>query len=280
METLQPPRKQDEVKIFNNKQFGTIRTLNIENEPWFVGKDVAEILGYSNASKAVSVHVDTEDKQFIMLDIAHSQNGNAPIGQSKTAVINESGLYSLILSSKLPSAKEFKRWVTSDVLPSIRKTGGYVANEEQFVETYLPFADDNTKTLFKMTLDVVKQLNRRIEQQEEKITNDKPKVDFADKVTNADNCIDVGTLAKLAYEEHHLNIGRNRLYAWLREKRYIRSSGEPYQTYIDKGLFSVKEYTYKTYCGVKTGIKTLITGKGQVYLMNVLQKEWNSNAAT
>lgn len=233
---------------------------------------MAEVLGYSNTRDALSKHVESEDKNTVAI---HDGKGNP-----NQTIINESGLYSLILSSKLPTAKEFKRWVTADVLPTIRKTGGYVADEDRFVETYLPFADDNTKTLFKMTLDVVKQLNRRIEQQEEKITNDKPKVDFADKVTNADNCIDVGTLAKLAYEEHHLDIGRNRLYAWLREKRYIRSSGEPYQTYVGRGLFVVKEYTYKTSRGIKTGLKTLITGKGQLYLMNALRKEWNKNAAT
>lgn len=99
----------NELQIFNNPEFGSVRTLTIENEPWFVGKDVAEVLGYSNASKAVSAHVDQEDKLLKMLDIADSQNGKVPIGQSKTAIINESGLYSLILSSKMPKAKQFKR---------------------------------------------------------------------------------------------------------------------------------------------------------------------------
>lgn len=115
----------NDIQIFENSEFGTIRTITIDGEPWFVGKDVAEALGYSNASKAVINHVDDEDKQFIMFNIADSQNGNVPIGQSKTAFINESGLYALILSSKLPSAKKFKHWVTSEVLPAIRKTGYY-----------------------------------------------------------------------------------------------------------------------------------------------------------
>ena len=107
----------NELKVFENSEFGKVRTIDIESNIWFVGKDVAEILGYSNASKAVSTHVDNDDKQFLMVDIADSQNGNVPIGQSKTAFINESGLYSLILSSKLPTAKKFKRWVTNEVLP-------------------------------------------------------------------------------------------------------------------------------------------------------------------
>ncbi len=102
-----------------------IRATTINGEPWFVGKDIAEALGYSNASKAVATHVDDEDKTFVMVDIAGSQNGNVPLGQSKTAFINESGLYSLIFSSKLDSAKRFKHWVTSVVLPELRKTGTY-----------------------------------------------------------------------------------------------------------------------------------------------------------
>lgn len=113
---------------YNNSE---VRTVTVNNEPWFVGKDVADILGYSNSSKAVSTHVDNEDKQFLMIDIADSQNGNVPVGQSKTAIINESGLYSLILSSKLPTAKQFKRWVTSEVLPAIRKTGEYKVTKSQ-----------------------------------------------------------------------------------------------------------------------------------------------------
>lgn len=116
-----------DIQVFENVDFGKVRIIEMDGEPWFVGKDVAEILGYQNASKAVSTHVDNEDKAFIMVDIADSQNGNVPTGKTKTAIINESGLYSLILSSKLPKAKEFKHWVTSDVIPSIRKTGRYTA---------------------------------------------------------------------------------------------------------------------------------------------------------
>ena len=119
-----------DIQVFESVDFGKVRIIEMNGEPWFVGKDVAEILGYQNASKAVSTHVDNEDKAFIMVDIADSQNGNVPTGKTKTAIINESGLYSLILSSKLPKAKEFKHWVTSEVLPSIRKTGKYSARKE------------------------------------------------------------------------------------------------------------------------------------------------------
>jgi prophage antirepressor-like protein len=120
----------NEVITFTNPEFGRVRTIDIDEVTWFVGKDVANALGYSNSSKAVSTHVEPEDKQFVMLDIADSQNGNVPIGQSKTNIINESGLYSLILSSKLPSAKKFKRWITSEVLPAIRRTGAYRSDND------------------------------------------------------------------------------------------------------------------------------------------------------
>ena len=107
----------NELQVFNNDEFGSIRTVTIENEPWFVGKDVAEVLGYTNPSKALADHVDTEDKL--------NNETLLSLGQRGGWLINESGLYSLILSSKLPSAKKFKRWVTSEVLPAIRKTGSY-----------------------------------------------------------------------------------------------------------------------------------------------------------
>lgn len=112
----------NEIKLFTNKEFGEIRTMNIDEEPWFVGKDVAEALGYSNASKAVSTHVGEEDRILKVIE-ADSQNGN--VVKTQTALINESGLYALIFGSKLESAKRFKHWVTSEVLPSIRKTGSY-----------------------------------------------------------------------------------------------------------------------------------------------------------
>ena len=110
------------LQIFNNEEFGQVRTMVIDGEPWFVGKDVAEALGYSNSSKAVSAHMSEEDRILKTIE-ADSQNGN--VVKTQTAFINESGLYSLIFSSKLDSAKKFKRWVTSEVLPTIRKTGSY-----------------------------------------------------------------------------------------------------------------------------------------------------------
>lgn len=130
----------NEISIFENPEFGKVRGALIDGEPWTIGKDVATALGYSNASKAVMNHVDDEDKRFMMMDFgADSQNGNVPMGQTKTTVINESGIYSLIFGSKLPKAKEFKRWVTSEVLPAIRKTGTYTNPQHSDVEPVLDY---------------------------------------------------------------------------------------------------------------------------------------------
>ena len=158
-----------EIKIFKNAEFGNIRTSMVNGEPWFVGKDVAEALGYVKARNAIATHVLEEDKK------------DAPIqgdlgGVQQMTIINESGLYSLILSSKLPNAKKFKRWVTSEVLPSIRKTGGYVNNEELFINTYLPFADAQTKMLFRTTLQTVDAQNKLIKEQQETISKQKEEI--------------------------------------------------------------------------------------------------------
>lgn len=153
--------------VFNHPEFGELRTVEIDGVVWFVGKDVAEALGYSKSRNAIAAHVDEEDKTHAPIQ------GGCSTGVQDTIVINESGLYALILSSKLPSAKEFKHWVTSEVLPSIRKTGGYVnpSQSDLFLNTYLPFADQNTRLLFKTTLDTIQQQNNTIQQQNHTISH-------------------------------------------------------------------------------------------------------------
>ena len=171
----------NEVKIFENEEFGKVRTVEINGEPYFIGKDIADTLGYQNGSRDINRHVDEDDRhKFMIFD------GNQ---DKETIIINESGLYSLILSSKLPKAKQFKRWVTSEILPTIRKTGGYVNNTDMFVNTYLPFADENTKNLFRLQLETIIQLNNKIEEQ-------KPKVEYCEKVLNKDGLITTTMIAK------------------------------------------------------------------------------------
>lgn len=159
-----------EVTVFKNlvhPEFGELRTVEIDGEPWFVGKDVAVALGYKKPENAIANHVSDEDKTSTLIQ------GSGSNYKSKATIINESGLYSLILSSKLPSAKEFKHWVTAEVLPSIRKTGGYVnpSQSDLFLDTYLPFADQNTRLLFKTTLDTIQQQNNTIQQQNHTISH-------------------------------------------------------------------------------------------------------------
>lgn len=248
----------NEMMVFNNPEFGSVRTVCIDGEPWLVGKDVAEILGYKETAKAIRTHVDDDDKGVSILD--------TPGGKQQYIVINESGFYSLVLSSKLPTAKKFKRWVTAEVLPTIRKTGGYVANEDVFVETYLPFADEPIKQLFKIQCRVINQLNNRIRQ-------DEPKVKFADHVSDSTNLIDVNKMAKLC-ADHGIRIGRNRLFAWLRSRGILMGGNIPYQEYIENGYFRVKESVYETNGQTRTYQQTFVTGKGQQYILSRLMREY------
>lgn len=246
----------DKIKIFENQDFGAIRTVEVDGEPYFVGKDVAEVLGYTNPQKSIRDHVDEEDKTV---------NELFTVNGTKGILINESGLYSLILSSKLPNAKKFKRWVTSEVLPAIRTTGGYVNNDDTFVNTYLPFADEQTKMLFRSTLETVRKLNSKIEA-------DKPKVLFADAVETAQTSILIGDLAKLI-KQNGVDIGQKRLFDWLREKGYLIKNGNsrnmPTQKAMDLKLFEVKERTINNPDGsVKITKTTKVTGKGQQYFIN------------
>lgn len=250
------------IKIFENEEFGKIRTVIKDGEPWLVGKDVAVILGYSNTKKALSDHVDDEDK--------YQGDGvtiRDPMGRLQhPTVINESGFYSLVLSSKMPKAKEFRRWVTSNVLPTIRKTGGYVANEDMFIENYLPFLDEPYQGLFRLQMVFIDKLNERIR-------HDQSLVEFANQVSNTENLIDMNAMAKLAAEEN-IPIGRNRLFKWLRKKGILMSDNLPYQKYIENGYFAVKETVFETQRMMKTHQQTLVTGKGQRYVIGRLKKEW------
>lgn len=247
----------NEIMTFVNEEFGSVRSTMINGEPWLVGKDVASILGYVETAKAIRTHVDEEDKGVSILD--------TPGGRQQLVVINESGFYSLVLASKLPGAKRFKRWVTADVLPTMRRTGGFVSNEDMFVETYLPFADDAVKNLFKLQCQVINQLNDRIRR-------DEPKVRFADHVSDTVNLIDMNEMAKLC-ADHGIRIGRTRLFAWLRAKGILMAGNLPYQEYIERGYFRVKESVFEMHGEIKTYQQTLVTGKGQQYILARLMRE-------
>ena len=199
------------LQIFNNEEFGVVRTVTIDNEPWFVGKDVAKALGYSNASKAVSVHVNEEDRILRTLE-ADSQNGN--VVKTQTALINESGLYALIFGSKLESAKRFKHWVTSEVLPSIRKHGVYAVDElldnpDMAIKAFTALKEEREK-------------NRLLRADNERM---KPHAVLGRAITTANTSILVGDLAKIL-RQNGIEVGGKRLFEWLRENGYLINGKE------------------------------------------------------
>ena len=251
------------LQVFQNKEFGEIRALEIEGQPWFVGKDVAEALGYSNTRDALSKHVDKEDKSDVAIHDG-SQNRNMTI-------INESGLYSLILSSKLPSAKKFKRWVTHEVLPSIRKHGAYMTPEK--IEEVLI----NPDTIIKLATRLKEEQQKRLEA-ERQIEEQKPKVLFAEAWEVSEHSILVGELAKLLARNGLEDMGQNRLFKWLRENGYLHKSGQQYnlptQKSIELGIIEVKTRTITNPDGSVRITKTpKITTKGQMYFLEKFQEK-------
>lgn len=247
------------LQIFDSPDFGQIRTIQQNGEPWFVGKDVADILGYQNGSRDVNRHVDEDDRQ-------NYQNGTFESNRGLT-IINESGLYSLILSSKMPKAKEFKRWVTSEVIPAIRKTGGYIAGSENMTD-----AEIMAKAVL-VAQSTIRQRDQRIKELESDVAVAKPKVLFADAVSASDSTILIGDLAKILKQNGH-PIGQKRLFCWMREQGYlIKRAGADYnsptQRAMEMGLFKIKETAISHSDGhVSVSKTTKVTGKGQQYFIN------------
>lgn len=245
------------ISTFRNPAFGSVRAVSIDNEPYFVGKDVATILGYKDSSDAIKKHVDNEDKLTRRF---------ADSGQNREMyIINESGLYSLILSSKLPKAKEFKRWVTSEVLPTIRKTGGYVNNTAQFVDSYFGQLNLEQKHALTLMFDESKRMSEQLKEQA-------PKVLFANAVETAHTSILIGDLAKII-KQNGVDIGQKRLFEWMRQNGYLIKGGSsknmPTQRSMDQELFEVKETTINNPDGsVRVTKTTKVTGKGQTYFIN------------
>ena len=236
----------NDIQLFVNEELGNLRGTNIKGEPWVVGKDVAEALGYKETAKAIRTHVDEEDKGVSVLD--------TPGGKQKVVVINESGFYSLVMSSKLPGAKRFKRWVTSEVLPTLRKNGAYsIATKPDSYTIEDPAA----------------RARRWAEEYEEKkalemkVEKDAPMVAFAEQVSVAkdSDCIDFSAMAKII-KDHDIPMGRNKLFDLARKFKWLRPNNEPYQQFINQGYFTVVEYLKNG----KPMTKTLITGKGQLYI--------------
>ena len=262
----------NQLQIFENPEFGAVRTVEIDGEPWLVGKDVAEALGYTNPRKAMSDHVDEEDKGVTKCDTLG--------GVQSMTIINESGLYSLVLSSKLPTARKFKHWVTSEVLPSIRRHGLYAADELL-----------NNPDLMIRAMEELKAERARANALAEKVERDAPKVLFAESVAASQHSILVFVLAKIL-RLNGVQIGGKRVFEWLRGDGYlirlyewlrtngylIRRKGSdwnmPTQRAVEMGLFEIKETSVTHADGHVTVNKTpKVTGKGQQYFINLFLRK-------
>jgi anti-repressor protein len=252
----------NELQVFTNEQFGSIRTAEINGEAWFVGKDIAEALGYTDVNHALLDHVDADDR----INSKTQGQNDLELGQRGGWLINESGVYALVFGSKLPTAKQFKHWVTSEVLPTIRKHGAYVT----------PVTIDKIIADPAFGIKLLTELQDEREKRaalESRVEEDRPKVLFASAVETAKTSILVGELAKVL-RQNGVEIGQNRLFKWLRDKGYlIRRSGTdfnmPTQRSMDLGLFEIKETAITRGDGTVHVSKTpKVTGKGQVYFCN------------
>ena len=251
----------NELEIFNNPEFGQIRATEINGEPYFVGKDVAEALGYTNPQKAIRDHVDEEDKTL---------NESFTVNGTMAVLISESGVYSLVFGSQLPKAKEFKHWVTSEVLPTIRKHGAYATPAT--IESIIADPDNGIKLLT-----ALKEEQEKRKALQTQIAEQKPKVIFAEAVSASKTSILIGDLAKIL-KQNGIDIGQKRLFAWLRDNGYLIKGGSsknmPTQRAMEMGLFVVKEGSYVNGEGVNVTTKTTkLTGKGQIYFINKFKGE-------
>lgn len=235
---------QNKVKVFENEQFGQIRVELINNEPWFVGKDVADALGYSDTAQAVRDHVEDEDKGVVEM--------TTPGGVQKMVSINESGFYSLVLSSRISTAKMLKRWVTSEVLPSIRKTGGYIATSDDMTD------EEIMARALMVAQTTIEKRNERIKQLENKVRLDSPKVGYFDAL------IDRGLNVCFRDAAKEIGVKQKVFISYLLENKYVyrNKAGKlrPHADY-DNDLFVVKDT--KSDSNGWAGVQTLITPKGK-----------------
>ncbi len=244
----------NEIQIFRNKDFGEIRTLEINNEPWFVASDICKALELTNATVSVGRLDEDEKSKF-----------NLGLSGGATNIINEYGLYNLVLASRKKEAKQFKRWITHEVLPTIRKHGAYMTEEV----TQKALSDPDF--LIQLATNLKEERAKRQLAEAENQRN-KPKVVFAESCEVAENNILIGELAK-RFKQNGINIGQNRLFEWLRNNGYLGKSGNRYnlptQYSMDLGLFEVKTRTVNNADGtIRMTYTPMVTGKGQIYFTN------------
>lgn len=247
----------NDVTIFRKNEFGAVRAVTLAGEPWFVAADVCRVLGLGNSSDVIK-RLDEDERTLVSIEGA--SNG-LPVN-----AVNEPGLYALILGSRKPEAKAFKRWITHEVIPAIRKTGGYIAAK----------LDETPEEIMARALVVANETLARHKQQLEaanaKIKADASKVLFAETVEKAETCISIGTLAKIL-NQAGLDIGERRLFERLRNDKWLNSKGRnwnvPSQKSMDMGLMRVHESTVSRSSGIQINKTPLITGKGQRFFLDL-----------
>lgn len=258
MDTLSP------LQTFTNSEFGSVRTIVQNNEPWFVGKDVCDCLGIVNHRTSLAL-LDDDEKGV--------QSMYSPGGNQEMIFINEYGLYTLILKSRKKEAKQFKRWITHEVIPSIRKHGAYLTQSKTFELMRSPEGMltmlDTFKTVYNAKLEA-----------EKKLIEAQPKINFANAISETDDVIYIGALAKLL-KQNGVDIGRNRLFDWLKEHNFLCNKGEakniPTQYAMEQGLFRIKESRYFDSVGLPhLCFTTMVTPKGQSYFINKLACEFEA----
>lgn len=247
-----------DLKIFNNEEFGEIRTITKDNEPWFIANDVCKCLEIGNTSQALA-RLDDDERNTIIL--------NEGIGNPNKSIVNEYGLYNLILASRKKEAKKFKRWITHEVLPAIRKDGGYISVNKGDTE------DDILARAMIIANKRIESLKLESKKKDQIIGEQKPKVLFANTVATSKDSVLVGGLAKIL-KQNGVDIGANRLFEWLRQEGFLcKSKGEnwnaPTQRSMEQGLFEIKVRTINNPDGSTKITRTpKVTGKGQIYFVN------------
>ena len=250
--------KENQIETFSNKLFGEIRAIRKDGQPWFVGKDVAEKLGYKNTRDALITKVDEEDKVVVKCDTIK--------GKQNTTIINESGLYSLVLSSKLPSAKEFKRWVTSEVLPAIRQTGGYIPHNEEMSD------DEIMARALQVAQRTIERKNEQLRLAEEEIIKlagtieqQKPKLEYLDEILSCDDAL---LVTSIAFDYGLSAQALNKILCEERVQRKVRSQYILYSEYLGKGYTK----TETKMIGDKPRVQTLWTQKGRMLIHEILTR--------
>lgn len=255
-----------DIQVFNC-ELGSVRVIVDNGEPFFMASDLCQALEYKNGRDTINrLFEHSVAKYYAGVETGKKADGTPAIQNKLCTFLTESQMYKLIMRSNAKNAEAFQDWICSEVLPSIRKNGGYIAGQESMSEMEI------IANALVVANNIIQQKSKELEMVKALRAKEKPLVDFANKVASASNAISVRDFAKLLYDEK-IKIGQNNLFKWLRDNGYLMRDNMPYQKYIDSGYFEIIEQTYETPYGTKVSLKTLVTGKGQIYFTEKLRNK-------